>query len=42
MGTFTMEFKENKPVEPHVQEQLTATYRESKAYKNLQASGVGF
>ena len=42
MGTFTMEFKENKEVEPHMQEQLIAKYRESKAYKNQQASGAGF
>jgi len=41
MGTFTMEFQKNKPVEPQLQEQLIADYRETKAYKNQQASGVG-
>jgi len=41
MGSFTMEFSQNKPVELHMQDQLIATYRESKAYKNQQASGIG-
>ena len=41
MGTFTMEFKENKEVDYHLQEQLISKYRDSKAYKNQQASGVG-
>ena len=41
MGTFTMEFSQNKPVEPHIQEQLIADYRETKAYKNQQSSVAG-